>query len=335
MFPSEYKSSVAPPLHAKLSPCSSSTAIKMFAKKTRSILKCLGAEKDLIYHDNLNEKVELLTLVKITKLQLKYTIKYTFMDLTLLDLLKEPEEPAGLVSKGISVLENVTSSTKRTTDNSVGGLADASVSGKTTTEDSATSFTVKKDEVNLRDLRALLSAQTMKESFNKIVTKQKTEKLAFVYQVFYNSSTVTLHSKAHGKGSIKSLAIKAKSSNKEETRFTVPKDSTFAFRLMEINTDGGKIEIPLRTRAVRRIYKNGPQHFAPRFPAMSWVHQVSADLIVPCSVDRSGSEDDPNRPEHRTAGMKVLQLGGGDSLCSMLASDLYFLFVTAMRSVNI
>ncbi|MEQ2249536.1 hypothetical protein ILYODFUR_030344 [Ilyodon furcidens] len=77
-------------------------------------------------------------------------------------------------------------------------------------------------------------------TFNEILTKKK-EKLAVVYQVLHDDSEVTLHSKAEGSGHIKSLIIRAKSSRKEETKFTVPKTSTFAFGLMEITAGSSEI----------------------------------------------------------------------------------------------
>ncbi|MED6256241.1 hypothetical protein ATANTOWER_022412 [Ataeniobius toweri] len=77
-------------------------------------------------------------------------------------------------------------------------------------------------------------------TFNEILTKKK-EKLAVVYQVLHDDSEVTLHSKAEGSGHIKSLIIHAKSSRKDETKFTVPKTSTFAFGLMEITAGSSEI----------------------------------------------------------------------------------------------
>lgn len=54
----------------------------MFATKTKSMIKCLGAEKELIYDENLREKIEFLSLIKVSKKKSWPVIEYSFIDLT-------------------------------------------------------------------------------------------------------------------------------------------------------------------------------------------------------------------------------------------------------------
>lgn len=68
---------------------------QMFARKTKDIVQTLGAQDNILYHDNLNEKVELLSLVKIHKKTVKREMKYTFFDLTMFQLLDEGLETPG------------------------------------------------------------------------------------------------------------------------------------------------------------------------------------------------------------------------------------------------
>ncbi|XP_035995799.1 uncharacterized protein LOC110368487 [Fundulus heteroclitus] len=229
----------------------------MFAKKTQSIIKCLGAEDDLIYNENLNERIELLSLVKITKTRLKKTIKYTFMDLTLVDLLEDATaggiDPEALVNRDIEVLRDVSTFTRKNAGNP--SSADSKKKNPTTEKNSSTAFTVKKDMVDLRKLRETCNNRKMNRTFNEIITK-KTETLAFVYQVFYNHTTVTLQKKARVRSQLKALILEAKKWGKERTEFTVPVNTTFAFGLMEVTAESNKIEIPIRKTNIKRISRN-------------------------------------------------------------------------------
>ncbi len=70
----------------------------MFADKTKTLVKNLGAQGDLIYKENVNENIEMMTLVKVREKTFWPVIKYTITDQKLLDLLEEPDYCPGVYS---------------------------------------------------------------------------------------------------------------------------------------------------------------------------------------------------------------------------------------------
>lgn len=70
-----------------------SSCLQMFSATTKAFVKSLGAQGDLIYNDNVNEKIEMLTLVKVRKKTFWPVIRYSIIDQTLLDLLEEEITP--------------------------------------------------------------------------------------------------------------------------------------------------------------------------------------------------------------------------------------------------
>ncbi|XP_026152357.1 uncharacterized protein LOC113124118 isoform X2 [Mastacembelus armatus] len=84
-----------------------------------------------------------------------------------------------------------------------------------------------------------------------------TEKLMFVYQTIYNTDPVTLHSQAAQSSSFSAVckmffSLSLLGVKKEETSFKVPKESTFAYGLMEIATEDGTVGIPSRSWEFKR-----------------------------------------------------------------------------------
>ncbi|KAK2818529.1 hypothetical protein Q5P01_024090 [Channa striata] len=81
--------------------CCSNTAVrvsKMFAARTKALVRNLGARGDLIYNKNVNDKVQMLTLVKVRKKKLWPVITYSIINQTLLDLLEEADVSPGVYS---------------------------------------------------------------------------------------------------------------------------------------------------------------------------------------------------------------------------------------------
>lgn len=70
----------------------------MFAARTKALVKNLGAEGDLIYNENVNETIRMLTLVKVRQRTFWPINRYTIIDLTLLDLLEEADVSPGVYS---------------------------------------------------------------------------------------------------------------------------------------------------------------------------------------------------------------------------------------------
>lgn len=70
----------------------------MFAARTKALVKNLGAEGDLIYNENVNETINMLTLVKVRQRTFWPIIKYTIIDLTLPELLEEADVSPGVDS---------------------------------------------------------------------------------------------------------------------------------------------------------------------------------------------------------------------------------------------
>lgn len=65
---------------------------KMFASETSAVVKSVGAEENLISNTNLNQKVDLLTLVRVREGKFFEYPKYTAVDCTLPELIEEEEE---------------------------------------------------------------------------------------------------------------------------------------------------------------------------------------------------------------------------------------------------
>lgn len=70
---------------------------KMFADETSAMVKNVGAEEKLISNSNLNQKVELLTLVRVSQGRFFSYPKYTPVDFTLPELLEDDNfSPGGI-----------------------------------------------------------------------------------------------------------------------------------------------------------------------------------------------------------------------------------------------
>ncbi|KAM9338338.1 uncharacterized protein ABDE67_017893 [Symphorus nematophorus] len=98
----------------------------------------------------------------------------------------------------------------------------------------------------------------IKKKVVDMLNLKETEKLTFVYQTVYNTAPVTFFDTVKKDGCVSAAfkiftALSVSGKKNEETTFTVPKDSTFAYGLMEIQTEDGTLGIPPRTRKVRQF----------------------------------------------------------------------------------
>ncbi|KAK2818532.1 hypothetical protein Q5P01_024093 [Channa striata] len=211
----------------------------MFAKKAKEIVGHLGAKAELIYNDSLNEKIEMLTLVKVKLL-----------------------------------LENFSFSSKESQSQSAGasakdptgcGTAEADVSHQSKAESSASSFDLCNKRVDILALREICKDKCILKDTQHIFgmhKNHKRDKLAFVHTVVYNSTPVTIKNKDSGSGKVKGKmnffgSLSAKVSRKKKAEFTVPKGYIIAFGLMEINIRDDKLNIPIGVTKEKQINNCG------------------------------------------------------------------------------
>lgn len=250
----------------------------MFGAKTKTVLRCLGAEKDLMYNENLNFQVKMFSLVMVQKKKSWLVTKYGFIDLTLFDLMAEsiPEDLSALTCKGClledistsnsfagSVTGSATISPGASSGMTLANVADATVEAQAagSRESSTNAFNVGYEEVNLRELRKRFENRKV-HGPKKMRSSQK---LAFVYKIISNSTPVTIFSKASGSGSVSAKQkqagnMSAQGSGTETMSFTVPAGSTLAFGLMEVDVSGGRLNLPLIAKEMRR-QDPGPNRF--------------------------------------------------------------------------
>ncbi|XP_042250636.1 uncharacterized protein LOC121885338 isoform X1 [Thunnus maccoyii] len=236
----------------------------MFAARTKAIVKCLGAERDLIYNENANQKIDVLTLVKVRvkKRILWPTVEYMISNQKLLNLLQEPDIP--LDYKDEVLIEDF----ENLNDSSIGGHAAAGVdapkvgmkvSAAVDTVDGASSFTLKKKTVDTEKLRESCADKKIKEEMVNMLKLKEMEKLTFVHQTVYNPAPVTFYGKTGKDGLVSAVFEKFGCSlwrkKKKETSFKIPEDVTFAYSLMEITTEDNTLGIPPQFITMERYNK--------------------------------------------------------------------------------
>ncbi|KAF3701666.1 Gasdermin-E [Channa argus] len=233
----------------------------MFAARTKALVKNLGARGDLIYNKNVNDKIQMLTLVKVRKKKFWPVIKYYITDQTLLDLLEEADVSPEYTEEVLT--EDFTNLRGRCGEGHTAAELDsnqAQLGWNVDTMDGASSFTLKKKTLDVGKLKNSCTEKTVKKKIVDMLKVTETDKLTFVYQTVYNTDRVDFFGKVEQAGSVsasfkKFLNLSVKESKEEKTRFTVPKESTFAYALMEITTDGGTLGIPPRIRKVNQYNK--------------------------------------------------------------------------------
>ncbi|XP_067429683.1 gasdermin-E-like [Thunnus thynnus] len=234
----------------------------MFAAEAKAIVKCLGAEGDLIYNENANQKIDVLTLVKVKKRIFWPTVEYEIINQKLLNLLQDPDISPDY--KDEVLIEDF----KNLSDSSIGGHAAAGVdapkvgvkvSASMDTVDGVSSFTLRKKTVDAEKLRESCADKKIKEEMVNMLKLKETEKLTFVHQTVYNTADVMFYGKTGKDGLVSAVFEKFGCSlwrkKKKETSFTIRKDFTFAFSLMEITTEDNTLGILPRFIKMKRYDK--------------------------------------------------------------------------------
>ncbi|XP_035995790.1 uncharacterized protein LOC105926063 [Fundulus heteroclitus] len=227
----------------------------MFACETSAVMKSVGAEEELISNPNLNHKVELLTLVKVSQAKFFQYPKYTAVDCTLPELMEEEDQFAPEVEEELLVKDFQTSvktsgsGELKAGEKTVGGAA---ASASCDSVDGLEPVSIKKKKADLKAVRKKFSGRKLKKEMLKLLKLKDKHKLAFVHQTVYNDGPVKMTKGSAQSGSL-SLSYQSvlnllfKGSREENTTFTVPEKSTFAFGLQEIMLEDDTMEIPFET----------------------------------------------------------------------------------------
>ncbi|KAK2818511.1 hypothetical protein Q5P01_024072 [Channa striata] len=269
--------------------CVYGRGLKMFAATSKAAVKALGAQGDLISNENMCERIEPLTLVKVSKRSIWPVITYTIIGQSLLDLLEDADVCPAYTEE--VVMENF--KTLSSSGSGICGTAEVDAPEfkldlskfkvSVDTVDAASSFTLKKKTVDIVKLRKACANKRINEKMLDMLEVKETEKLTFVDQTVFNTSPVTfvgIHQKA---GSV-SAAFKSffklfvSSSTEDTTSFTVPGECTLAYGLMEVTTEGGTLGIPPRTRRVRQHDSGWWKIFSDADDSCQSLRQVVAEM---------------------------------------------------------
>ncbi|XP_047449308.1 uncharacterized protein LOC125013062 [Mugil cephalus] len=217
----------------------------MFGVEARNIVEALGAKKTLIPNKDLLLNVELMTLVKVRKKGFFEVPEYEPLNIKLPQLLME--EPDLDCGENVLVKDFRSVSKVSGTASVGGGYGDvgAEISGGGDTLDGLTKpVDLMKKNVNVFGSFSKLNKNKVKE-----LKPKKTEKLALVNQIVYNTGDVQIIRASKKGGSVsaffeKLFSLSVKGSKEKVTSFTVPEKSTFAYGLAEIMIEEDKLEIP-------------------------------------------------------------------------------------------
>ncbi|XP_029019774.1 uncharacterized protein LOC114863098 [Betta splendens] len=237
----------------------------MFSARTRAVVKSLGAEGDLIYNENINETIKMLTLVKVKQKRFWPVVTYTIIDQTLLDLLEDEADVPPDYTEDV-LTENFKNHT-----------------GRYSSHCAAAQYTVTRPK-----------PKKLKKKSVEMLKVKKCEKLMFVYQIVYNSSSVEFCGKVGQHASVSTnfksfFKLNVLDTKEEETTFTVPQESTLAYGLMQISTEDGTLGIPPRTRKLKQ-YNKGWWNFSqdgeeegpgPTLPQVNREIQMKGRVLQP------------------------------------------------------
>ncbi|XP_047450515.1 uncharacterized protein LOC125013689 isoform X1 [Mugil cephalus] len=230
-------------------------AEKMFGLEAKAVMRSVGAHKDLISNDNLNNKVDLLTLVKVREGNIWKVPKYTMMTMSLPELMEEEkEEEEETFSPDVEeevLVKDFTTSMETSGSGSAGGgdaaVGEAKVSANVDTVDGLVMpVSMMKKKADIKKVRSKFSGRKIKKNNVDMLDLKQRDKLTFVHQTVYNTGPVKLIRKSKSDGSIsascqKMINLLVKGSRKEETSFTVPEQATFAYGLTEIMLDDNEL----------------------------------------------------------------------------------------------
>ncbi|XP_072228606.1 uncharacterized protein [Leuresthes tenuis] len=219
---------------------------KMFAAEAKAIVRNVGAQENLIPNHDLNKKLDLLTLVRVRDGRFWQLPKYRTLLCKLPELMEEelcPDfEEEVLVKDFVTSVETSGSGTVGGGEQLVGG---AKITANTDSVDGLVlPVSIKKKTAVIRSLR---SRPLNKGKVADLGLKDN-DRLTFVHQTLYNTGPVKMVRKAKRDGSIsascqKMLSLFVKGRRQEETSFTVPEESMFAYGLVEINFKDEQLNI--------------------------------------------------------------------------------------------
>ncbi|XP_019216956.1 uncharacterized protein LOC102083072 isoform X1 [Oreochromis niloticus] len=222
----------------------------MFAAEAKAFVQTLG-ETDLISNDNLNCKMDLLTLVKVTEGSFWPVQKYKVIHCSLPELMEEENFSPDYTEEVL--VEDFKITAEKSGSGGVGGecsnVGEAYINASTSSVDGLVQpVSMMTKKANVKTVVSRFKGRKIhKDSLDVLGLKEK-DKLMFVSQIVYNSSPVKVIRKSTTDGSIftsyvKMLSVFAKGSSKVETSFTVPAKSIFAYGLVEIKIEDEKLKI--------------------------------------------------------------------------------------------
>ncbi|XP_054881770.1 uncharacterized protein LOC129356200 [Poeciliopsis prolifica] len=222
----------------------------MFKAAASAFVRSLNIDQRFVPNEDPDTEVDLLTLVRIKKGPIWSFPKYKVLKYTLPKLVGEKTfSPGDQEEVMVEDFKNY-----RMMGGNVlvkaGDVVDAGINADVV--DAMTSVTIKKKKVDLDCVREAFRGRTIEKNDLKLLKLKKSHTLGFVFEMAYNTQPVTLTStgSCEGKvsGSYQSL-VKVGLGMKVElgTTFKIPERRTFAYNLVEIRLDKGKIEIPFET----------------------------------------------------------------------------------------
>ncbi|KAL4005164.1 hypothetical protein ACER0C_004877 [Sarotherodon galilaeus] len=226
----------------------------MYQTETSAVLKNVGADAELISNNNLNYKMDLLTLVKVSEGRFWSVPKYKPMECSLTELaeLEEEEDLCKDYNEEVLVKDFMTTMETKGSGEISGGddiVGKAKIEATGDTVDGLEQpVSIIKKKANITKLRNKFSGRKIRKENMELLRLKDNDKLTFVYQKVYNSGPVKMIRKSNKGGSIsascqKMLNVLIKGNKKEVTSFTVPENSTFGFGLMELKMDDEELKI--------------------------------------------------------------------------------------------
>ncbi|XP_035770808.1 uncharacterized protein LOC118455559 [Neolamprologus brichardi] len=222
----------------------------MFAAEAKAFVQTLGGT-DLISNDNLNCKMDLLTLVKVTEGIFWPVQKYKVIHCSLPELTEEENFSPDYTEEVL--VDDFKNTTEKSGSGGIGGecrnVGEAYINASTSSVDGLVQpVNMMTKKANVKTVVSRFKGRKIhKDTLDLLGLKEK-DKLMFVSQIVYNSSPVKIIRKSTTDGSIftsyvKMLSVFAKGSGKAETSFTVPAKSIFAYSLVEIKIENEELKI--------------------------------------------------------------------------------------------
>ncbi|CAI5660283.1 unnamed protein product [Oreochromis niloticus] len=193
----------------------------MFAAEAKAFVQTLG-ETDLISNDNLNCKMDLLTLVKVTEGSFWPVQKYKVIHCSLPELMEEENFSPDYTEEVL--VEDFKITAEKSGSGGVGGecsnVGEAYINASTSSVDGLVQpVSMMTKKANVKTVVSRFKGRKIhKDSLDVLGLKEK-DKLMFVSQIVYNSSPVKVIRKSTTDGSIftsyvKMLSVFAKGSSK-------------------------------------------------------------------------------------------------------------------------